>query len=215
MGWQTILFDLDGTLTDPRVGITTAASTALRHFGIEKAPDELTMMIGPPLHISFQEYFSLSAAQAEEAITEFRRYYNARGWAENVPYGGIGEMLADLQRAGKTLIVATSKPESAAKRILEYFALAQYFTLICGAPLSPPEASRKACVITDALQRAGITSLDDIVMVGDRRHDIEGAHEVGLPAVGVLYGYGSLAELQTAGADHITETVQSLHALLK
>lgn len=215
MGWRTILFDLDGTLTDPKIGITTASSVALRHFGIKEAPENLTKMIGPPLHLSFQEFFGLSAAQAEQAITEFRRYYNERGWAENVPYDGMKEMLADLQRAGKTLIVATSKPEPTARRILEHFDMAKYFELICGAPFSPPEASKKSCVIRDALKRAGIASLEDAVMVGDRRHDVEGAHEVGLPAIGVLYGYGSMEELQTAGTDHITETVQSLHALLQ
>lgn len=214
MGWKTILFDLDGTLTDPRLGITTAAATALRHFGIEEAPENLTKMIGPPLHGAFQEFYGLSPLQAEEAVRQFRLYYNDRGWKENVPYGGICEMLADLQRAGKTLIVATSKPEPTAIRVLKHFDMAKYFTLICGAPFSPPEASRKACVIRDALKRAGIETLDGAVMVGDRRHDIEGAHEVGLSAVGVLYGYGSLTELQSAGADHITETVRSLHALL-
>ena len=123
-------------------------------------------------------------------------------------------MLQQLRQAGKTLIVATSKPEATAVRVLEYFDMAACFDLICGAPPAPPEASKKACVIRNALSRMNIASLDGVVMVGDRRHDIEGAHEVGIPAIGVLYGYGSLNELQSCGADTITETVQSLSALL-
>lgn len=214
MGYQTILFDLDGTLTDPKLGITTAAATALRHFGIHEGPENLTKMIGPPLHGAFQEFYGFTPEQADEAVRQFRLYYNDRGWAENVPYPGIREMLQQLRQAGKTLIVATSKPEATAVRVLEYFDMAACFDLICGAPPAPPEASKKACVIRNALSRMNITSLDGVVMVGDRRHDIEGAHEVGIPAIGVLYGYGSLNELQSCGADTITETVQSLSALL-
>ena len=215
MGYQTILFDLDGTLTDPKLGITTAAATALAHFGIHEDPDNLTWMIGPPLQGAFQDHFGFPPEQAEEAVRQFRLYYNDRGWAENVPYPGIRQMLHRLQQSGKTLIVATSKPEATAVRVLKYFDMASYFDLICGAPPSPPEASKKACVIRNALARMNIASLKGVVMVGDRRHDVEGAHEVGIPAVGVLYGYGSFEELQCCGADAITETVQSLSTLLQ
>ncbi|MBE6989161.1 MAG: HAD family hydrolase [Ruminococcaceae bacterium] len=214
MGWHTILFDLDGTLTDPRVGITTAASTALAPFGVHEPPEKLTWLIGPPLYEAFQDRFGLSPAQSDEAVRLFRDYYDHRGWQENEPYPGVADMLSALRAAGKRLLVATTKPEEMAVRILHHFGLAEHLSVICGAPPAPPEAAHKDRIIRNALRRAGITDLSGAVMVGDRRHDVEGARRVGLTAVGVLYGYGSRAELEQAGARRITETVQSLTALL-
>ena len=212
--WETILFDLDGTMTDPKQGITTAVSEALSHFGIHEDPDNLTQFIGPPLGDAFQEYYGLTPAQAEEAIGHFRVYFDRQGWRENIPYPGIADLLAALQRAGRRLIVATSKPELFANRIMEYFDLSQYFTLICGAPMHNQAGAKKAVVIGDALRRAGIAADAAVVMVGDRRHDIEGAHQVGLPAIGVLYGYGSREEHERCGADYLAEDLCALRALL-
>ena len=194
--WETILFDLDGTLTDPKQGITTAVSEALSHFGIHEDPDNLTQFIGPPLGDAFQEYYGLTPAQAEEALGHFRVYFDRQGWRENIPYPGIADLLAALQRAGKRLIVS------------------QYFTLICGAPMHNQAGAKKAAVIGDALRRAGIAADASVVMVGDRRHDIEGAHQVGLPAIGVLYGYGSREEHERCGADYLAEDLCALRALL-
>ena len=215
MSWDIILFDLDGTLTDPKVGITTCAAYGLKQFGIEVEDlDTLTKFIGPPLIDSYMEYYGLTRQQAEQAIVKYRERYTTVGWAENIPYTGIHELCAKLKEAGKKLLVATSKPEGPAVRIMEHFGLAQYFDLIGGAPLDNSERGRKAAVIEDTLKRAGVTDLSRCVMVGDRLHDIHGAHEVGMPVIGVLYGYGDRPELLTAGAAHIAETVADLRTIL-
>lgn len=215
MSWDIILFDLDGTLTDPKEGITKCAAYGLKHFGIEVEDlDSLTRFIGPPLIDSFMEYYGFSREQATEAIVKYRERYGEVGWAENIPYTGIHELCAKLKAAGKKLLVATSKPEGPAVRIMEHFGLAQYFDLICGAPLDNSERGRKAAVIRDALSRAGIESLENVVMVGDRLHDIHGAHEVGMPVIGVLYGYGDRAEHEAHGADYIAADLAELEALL-
>lgn len=215
MRWDVILFDLDGTLTDPKEGITKCAACALEHFGIRiEDPDVLTPFIGPPLIDSFMEFYGLTRAQAEEAVAVYRRRYGDVGWAENVPYPGIHALCARLKASGRRLLVATSKPEGPAVRIMEHFGLAEYFDLICGAPLDNSERGHKAAVIRDALARAGVTELSRCVMVGDRLHDICGAHEVGLPVIGVLYGYGSRAEHEAYGADYIAADLTQLEELL-
>ena len=209
----TILFDLDGTLTDPKVGITSAFACALRRFGVEADPDTLTAVIGPPLRDSFMDFYGFSEEKAMEAIREYRVYYSDRGWAENLPYPGMAELLAKLQCEGRRLIVATSKPEAFTLRILEHFDLEKYFTHVAAAPMDESAGGQKENVIAAALALTG-TDRADALMVGDRRYDIIGAHKNGLPAVGVLYGYGSREELEEAGADYITESVRSLDALL-
>ncbi len=215
MEYNTILFDLDGTLTDPKEGITKCVAYALHHFGIQvKDLDSLICYIGPPLAVSFPEYHGISEEDTPTAVAKYRERFSEIGWAENVPYAGIEELLAALKRAGKTLLVATSKPEVFAVRILEHFGLAKYFDLICGAPMHAPKGHGKADVICDALKRAGISGLSDAVMVGDRLHDVEGAHKVGLPCIGVLYGYGDREEMEACHADDIAEDVGALRALL-
>lgn len=206
-----ILFDLDGTLTDPGVGITNAVAYALERYSIT-VTDRTTLyqFIGPPLVDSFMEYYGFTEAQAQEAVAVYREYFSARGWAENAVYEGVEEMLQALRAAGKTLLVATSKPEVFATRILEHFGLDAYFQVICGAPMNPPKGYGKADVIREALTRADVTDLTTAVMVGDRHHDIDGARAVGLTSVGVLYGYGDREELEKAGADAIVSDVSSL-----
>ena len=214
MGFDTILFDLDGTLTDSAPGITNSVAVALRHFGIEADPSELTGFIGPPLDESFQNFYGFDAEKSIEAVREYRAYFADKGWAENSVYDGIEDLLKELKAAGKKLLVATSKPEIFAVRILEHFGLSVYFDCICGAPMTASEknSGRKADVIRDALRRGEVRG--SVVMVGDRRHDVHGAHEVGLPVVGVLFGYGDREELEAAGADFIAEDVAALYALL-
>lgn len=215
MSWDIILFDLDGTLTDPKEGITKCVAHGLKHFGIEVEDlDTLTTFIGPPLIDSFMEFYGFSREQATEAIVKYRERYTTVGWAENIPYTGIHELCAKLKAAGKKLLVATSKPEGPAVRIMEHFDLAKYFDLIGGAPLDNSERGRKAAVIEDTLKRAGVTDLSRCVMVGDRLHDIHGAHEVGMPVVGVLYGYGDRAEHEAHGADYIAADLAELEAIL-
>ena len=213
--FSTILFDLDGTLTDSGAGIINSVVYALERHGVDVPEREcLYTFVGPPLCDSLMKYCGMSSEQAEIATASFREYFSTKGWLENQVYYGIEELLQELQQAGKRLIVATSKPEVFAVRILEYFGLNKYFNLICGAPMHPPKGHGKADVIQEALTRAGITDLPSVVMVGDRLHDVQGAHTVGIPAVGVLYGYGDRAEHETCGADYIVEDVAQLKALL-
>ena len=215
MAWNTILFDLDGTLTDPAEGITKAVEAALNHYGITVADRAaLHKFIGPPLDESFPEFYGFDAARTAEATEVFRAYFDRQGWRENIPYPGVEDMLRDLRAAGKRLLVATSKPEVFALRIMEHFGLAQYFDHICGAPMDNQEGAKKAAVIRDALRRAGVEDLSTAVMVGDRRHDIDGARQVGLEAVGVLWGYGDLQELEASHPVHIVESFDGLKRVL-
>ena len=215
MQYNTILFDLDGTLTDPKEGITKSVAYALQHFGIQvENLDSLTCYIGPPLAVSFPEYPGISEEDTPTAVAKYRERFSDVGWAENLVYDGIEQMLAALKQAGKKLLVATSKPEVFAVRILEHFGLNGYFDLICGAPMHAPKGHGKADVIRDALERAGISELSGAIMVGDRLHDVEGAHKIGLPCIGVLYGYGDREEMEACRADYIAEDVEALRAML-
>lgn len=215
MNQAYILFDLDGTLTDPGLGITNSVAYALERFGI-KVTDrkELYKFIGPPLVDSFMAYCGFSEDRAKEAVTVYREYFSAQGWAENTVYEGIETLLSALVAAGKTLLVATSKPQVFAEKILTHFGLHKYFTVICGAPMNAPRGYGKADVIREALSAARVTDLTAAVMVGDRHHDIDGAKAVGIASVGVLYGYGDREEHQKAGADDIVSDVAALKHLL-
>lgn len=215
MSWETILFDLDGTLTDPAEGITKAVEVALNHYGITvEDRSTLNKFIGPPLDESFPEFYGFNDEQVREATRVFREYFGRQGWAENIPYPGIDKLLGDLKAAGKKLIIATSKPEEFAVRIMNHFGLAQYMDVIAGASTDNQEGAKKANVIRKALQRAGVEDLSSVVMVGDRRHDVAGGHEVGMKVIGVLYGYGDRPEHEAAGADYIVEDISSLEKLL-
>lgn len=201
--YGNILFDLDGTLTDPGIGITNSVAYALKKFNIE-VPErtELYKFIGPPLAYSFVHYCGFTESEAERAIVYYREYFKDTGIFENRLYDGIENMLASLKGDGKKIILATSKPEVFAEKILEHFGIAQYFDFTAGATLDGT-LSEKADVIAHALKSCNITDKANTVMVGDRRHDIIGARKNGLDSIGVLYGYGSLEELQNAGATHI------------
>ena len=213
-GYAYILFDLDGTLTDPGEGITRSVAHALRHVGIE-VTDRTTLypLIGPPLLDSFRRYYGFSDEQAAQAVGWFREYFETTGLFENTVYPGVPEMLAALTAAGKRLVLATSKPEVFARRILEHFSLASYFTYIAGANMDETR-TRKADVVAYALESAGVADASRAVMVGDREYDVLGAREAGLSTVGVLYGYGSRAELEQAGAIAIASSVEQLQAVL-
>lgn len=214
MNKNYILFDLDGTLTDPMIGITKSVQHALRAYGIEvEQLEELCPFIGPPLRDSFMKYYGLSSEQATGAITKYREYFSVDGLFENKEYPGIREMLSELKAAGKHLMVATSKPEVFAKQILDHFSMTEYFDFIGGASLDESRI-RKGDVIQYVLEQSHITQLEQVVMVGDREHDVIGAIEQGLDCVGVLYGYGDRKELETAGADYIVSTVEELKSLL-
>ena len=210
---QLILFDLDGTLTDPKVGITKSVAYALREFGIEtKDPDALCGFIGPPLKASFAHFYGMDDADADRAVAKYREYFRQKGIFENAVYPGIPELLGRLEAAGKRLMVATSKPTVFARTILEHFGLATYFCEIVGSELDGTRAD-KGEVIACALASSGFGP-EQAVMVGDRSYDIIGAAQNRLPAVGVLYGYGSREELEAAGAFGLANTVEELERLL-
>lgn len=212
---STILFDLDGTLTDPGIGITNSVAYALKKFGIPVPERELLYpFIGPPLADSFRTYFGLSAQEAEQAIAWYREYFQDHGLFENAVYPGIPALLKSLKQDGRHLIVATSKPEVFARRILEHFDLIAFFDLVAGSLLDNTR-TRKDEVIAWALAHTLPQARQAAVMVGDRLHDIEGARKNGLDSIGVLFGYGSREELTAAGASAIAETVDDLGRLLQ
>ncbi len=203
--------DLDGTITNPKQGITKSVQYALKAMGIDiEDLDSLTKHIGPPLKSGFMEYYGFNDADANLAVEKYREFYNIHGIFDNNPYEGKEQLLAGWKNAGKSIIVATSKPEPLARRILEHFGLEVYFTDICGATFDD-QRSEKDEVIRYALEKNGITDLAKVVMVGDRKYDTAGAKEVGIASVGVLYGFGSEEELRDAGTDRIAATVEELY----
>ncbi len=211
---QYLLFDLDGTLTDPMVGITSSVQYALEKFGIHvRYLKELIPFIGPPLAESFQKFYGFSKEDAEKAIQYYREYYTPKGIFENEVYEGIPEMLAHLTEAGFTLLVATSKPTVFARKVLKHFGMEDYFSFVGGSELDGSR-TKKAEVISYILKTCGIEA-KEAIMIGDRRHDIEGGKACGLESVGVLYGYGMEQELTEAGANHIIRTVAELEDYLR
>lgn len=213
--YKYILFDLDGTLTDPGLGITNSVMYALKKFNIEvedRAP--LYKFIGPPLLESFEKFCGMSSEESQLALQYYREYFKPHGLYENEVYDGIEQVLMELKEQGKTLIVATSKPEEFAVEILKHFHLDKYFDFIAGATMDEKRV-KKAEVIAYALESCGITDLTDAIMVGDREHDVLGAKQVGLDSVGVLYGYGDYKELKNAGATYIAETPATILQMLK
>ena len=211
---QYLLFDLDGTLTDPMVGITSSVQYALEKFGIHvRYLKELIPFIGPPLAESFQKFYGFSKEDAEKAIQYYREYYAPKGIFENEVYEGSPEMLAHLTEAGFTLLVATSKPTVFARKVLKHFGMEDYFSFVGGSELDGSR-TKKAEVISYILKTCGIEA-KEAIMIGDRRHDIEGGKACGLESVGVLYGYGTEQELTEAGADHIIRTVAELEDYLR
>lgn len=211
---QYLLFDLDGTLTDPMVGITSSVQYALEKFGIHvRYLKELIPFIGPPLAESFQKFYGFSKEDAEKAIQYYREYYAPKGIFENEVYEGIPGMLAHLTEAGFTLLVATSKPTVFARKVLKHFGMEDYFSFVGGSELDGSR-TKKAEVISYILKTCGIEA-KEAIMIGDRRHDIEGGKACGLESVGVLYGYGTEQELTEAGADYIIRTVAELEDYLR
>ncbi len=212
--YNLILFDLDGTLTDPGEGISNSVAYALNKFGISVADKrELYKFIGPPLHESFEKFYGFSEAKAKLAVEYYREYYKDKGIFENFLYDGVEELLLALKESGKRIVLATSKPELFAKRILDHFGLSSYFHFVAGANLDGTRTD-KAEVIAYALENCGRDEPSGVLMVGDREHDIIGAKANGIDSVGVLFGYGSKEELERAGADHIVGNIQEILKLI-
>lgn len=206
--YRTILFDLDGTLTDSAPGIINCVKYALDEMKRPVPPDsELYRFVGPPLYESFERFCGMTPDDAKEAVRLYRVRYADVGLFENSVYCGVPQMLERLRSAGKTLAVATSKPEVFAERIISHFGLNEYFEFIGGAVISG-KRNEKHEVIIHTLENLGVSDRSGILMVGDRMHDISGAHRTGLDCMAVLYGYGSREEFVEYGADYIAETPQ-------
>lgn len=218
--FQYCLFDLDGTLTDPREGITKSVQYALKRFGIEE-PDikKLEFFIGPPLRNTFMEAYHMSSKQAEQAVAVYRERFSPIGLFENQIFEGIPGMLRELNEKGIKLAVASSKPTVFVHQILEHFEIKQYFSVVVGSELDGRRDTKEE-VVEEALRQLGIWEMVPVekkkycAMVGDRKFDIQGAKAYGLTGVGVRFGFAKEGELETEGADYIVDTVAQLQKIL-
>lgn len=208
--YDYIFLDLDGTLTDPALGITNSFVHAFKYFGLEvPSYEKLCTFIGPPLVETFKTHLGFDDKKAAEGVKAYREYFADKGLFENSVYEGIEDLLMLLKSQGKHLIVATSKPEPYSVRILEHFGLAKYFDAICGSCMDETR-SKKSEVIEYALKSNNIADKSKVLMIGDREHDVIGAQQNGLKSCGILYGYGNMQEFINVKADYILQTVEDL-----
>lgn len=214
MKFTTILFDLDGTLTDPFEGITNSVAYALKKMGITPPKNsELKKFIGPPLAESFEKFYGFSKEESYKAVDIYREYFAPKGIFENTIFKGIPEMLASLKNAEKRLALATSKPTVFAEKILKHFNIDKYFDVVVGSNLDG-SMTDKAEVVAAALKGLGAVEPSTTVMVGDRSHDIIGGIKNGICTVGVTFGYGTKKELEQFHADYIAGSVDELKNIL-
>jgi len=212
--YKYVLFDLDGTVTDPKIGITKSVQHALKYYNIKVDDlDSLNPFIGPPLKDSFMNFYNFDEITAVEAIEKYREYFKGTGIFENILYYGMDSLLAKLVYNGKILILATSKPTIYAKQILEHFEINKYFSFVSGSEMDGTR-TKKSEVIEYALAQFNITDLEDVIMIGDREYDVKGAREVGVDSVGVLYGYGDYDELKSAEATYLASDIDELIQIL-
>jgi len=206
------IFDLDGTLTDSKPGIINAATYAIKSMGVTSTSysGSLECLIGPPIRDALRIIHPFTDTEVEEAVRKFREYYIPKGMLENTMYPGIMDLLAKLQADGVAMAIATSKQETQAKYIAGHFGFDKYFDVIVGAT---PDGSRerKGDVITAVLDELGRDNFADIIMIGDREHDIIGAGETGLDCIGIAWGYGSVQELEAAGAKTVVHSAEELY----
>ena len=210
--YTTFLFDLDGTLTDPKEGIINAVLYVLEKMGIEEVNiSELDSFIGPPIQQSFADRYNMNEIEVERAVFYFREYLKQSGLLENKVYDGITALLQELKDAGNRLFVATSKPTVFAKQVIEHFQLTSFFEEIVGSNLDGTRIKKEE-IIAHILQTNEELQKEEMVMIGDRKHDVIGANSNGIASIGVLYGYGSENELSDAGAIHIVKDVEELQS---
>ena len=210
--YKYVFFDLDGTLTKSEFGIMAAATKALKSFGIEIPDTEiLKKFIGPPLYVSFHDFYGLSEEDTLEAINIYRQYYAKEGVYQAPLYEGVREMLEKLKSAGCTLVITTSKPETMAVKVAENDGISVFFDGIIGPALDEHDPD-KAILIRRAMEKLGLGSKEfsEMIMVGDRFYDIEAAKKTGIDSLGVLYGYGNREELEKAGATYFSEKVEGI-----
>ena len=210
-----ILFDLDGTLTNPERGLVSGFVYALKKMGIAREKfGDLRRFIGPPLYEEWQSEFGFTPEESAHAIDVFREYYDIYGWWDNELYDGIVNMLSTLRASGKRLAVATSKPEDTALKVLALFGLDKYFDFIAGA-VSGTDRHRKSQVIEYCLENLGCAhSRSDAILVGDRKYDAEGAGICGIDSLGILWGHGSREELVSSGFTFVAESTRDVLDML-
>ncbi len=212
--YDHIFFDLDGTVTESAEGILNSVAYALEKLGCPvEDKNELRCFIGPPLSDSFREFCGFDEEKIKLGVQYYREYYPEKGIFENKLYDGIEELLKKLSQTDKKIILATSKPEVFAVRILEHFNVSQYFDLIAGSTMDGTRNS-KTDVLRYAIEESGVTDIGKAIMIGDRKHDVIGAHDVGMKCAYVLFGYGDRDEAEKFGADHIIKDVDELEAFL-
>lgn len=214
--YRYILFDLDGTLTNPSEGITKSVQYALAHMGIEE-PDlkKLEPFIGPPLIDSFMEYYGFTLDEAKQATSYYREYFRETGIFQNELFPGVPEMLRTLKEQGCVVAIASSKPEVFVKRILEHFAIDSYFDYVCGATMDE-KRTKKEEVLEELLQRMNLSAEEkqQMLMVGDRKFDVEGAAYFGIPCLGLSLGFAAPGELENAGAAAVADRVEDITAFV-
>jgi len=210
-----VLIDLDGTISDSSPGMLTGFRKVFDRFDMEQPSDEsIRRHFGPPLAVTWREVYGMTDEQIVVGLEVYREYYHDVGMFENNLYDGVPELIKDLHGEGVTLSTATSKPEFSASRIIEHFGLREYFTFIGAADLAGTRDDKSA-VIAHTLENLQTSSqTHSIVMLGDRRHDVEGAREHGIDTIGVLWGYGTAKELSTAGAIALAERPRDAGDLL-
>ncbi len=212
MKYRYIFFDLDGTLTDPKEGITKSVQYALKKAGIvEEDLSKLEPFIGPPLIDSFREFYGFTPEEAGKAVSDYREYFTKEGIFQNKLFDGVQEMLQGLKDMGCIVAVASSKPEPFVRQILEHFHIDGYFDQVCGATLEETR-TKKHEVLEELFRRLGLSeeNAPEILMVGDRKHDVEGAAVFGIDCLGVSLGYARQGELEIAGAVDIVDDMEGI-----
>lgn len=212
--YKVILFDLDGTISDPKTGITRSVQYALQKMNsVVPDVDDLEGFIGPPLQVSFADYFKFDENQTNKAIEFYRERFKEKGMYENELYSNVPLLLHSLKEQGLNLVVATSKPTVFAEQILKHFEIDHYFDLVVGSNLDGTRTS-KTEIIQYILDAYKPYKLEDFIMIGDRKHDIEGANNNGIVSIGVTYGYGTFEELSNSKPTYIVESVEQLKGIL-
>ncbi len=211
--YKHIIFDLDGTLTNPGLGITNSIMYALKKYGIESERSNLYKFIGPPLRESFRVYFGFDEAGAEQAVQYYREYFSVKGIFENELYPGVLNLLVGLIRRNRKLYIATSKPYEYTERILEHFRIGEYFDFVSGSNMDGTMGA-KSELIDRVISHIRKDELSDTIMIGDRKYDIDGANHHNIDSAAVLYGYGELSELEDSKPTYLVENVEKLSLLL-
>lgn len=212
--YNTVLFDLDGTISDSGEGITNSVKYSLKKFGIiETDYEKLKKFVGPPLYASYEKYYGFSHEEAIKAVEYYREYYNAGGIFELRIYDGIIDLLKYLKKSEKKIILATSKPEIYAEKIAKKFGFHELFDNISGALLDGSRIE-KDDIIRYALERVGESDISKCIMIGDRSYDVLGAKAFNMDSIGVTWGYGDRDELEAAGATYIVDKAEEIKEII-